>query len=371
MKPTSDQALFWQWFDINGNRLLAAACGDDLQAREAAMGELAAASAAAAPGLVLEMCRGREGKAHELIVSVDGKWELVDAAKEFVDAAPALDGWNVVAFRPREIMSSMVITLAGERVGADDVWFRVSEGSYGLDVILYVRGLTKANRDRRGLAASLLAEHAVGERDTLTLLNARAAEPLPETPASGGLRPLGELAAAFDGVKAKRFPPPGKLPFGQDSEWATVQGTRDGSPLVGLLHLGLRAVAGHPDYDRRLTVRIPYQSKGNGFPATREEYLAVCDVGERLTDVLQEGQQSLLALSIMTAGRRELIFHTADAQAALQRVESFRAEGVSHDLEPEVERDTFWNLYRNFCESPGSDEADEDSTSGVAPALKN
>ena len=110
---------------------------------------------------------------------------------------------------------------------------------------------------------------------------------------------------------------------------------------------------------KRLTVGIPFhQSNNNGFPATKEEYLAVCDLEERLTDVLQEGQQSLLALAIIAAGRRELIFHTADAAAALQRLERFRAAGVSHDLEPEVRRDTFWGLYRSFCDST-SDEAEE------------
>jgi hypothetical protein len=290
---------------------------------------------------------------------VDGKSELVDAAKDFVDAAPALAGWKVVAFRPR--IEMMEIALADERVGEDDVWFRVSESSDGIDLILYVRGLTKANKEPRGLAAFLLAEHAAGERDTLTLLNSGEVEPLPETPASKGLRPLRELVEVFDGVKARRYPPPGKLPLGQESEWATVEGTKNGSQLLGVLHLGLRAVAGHPDYDRRLTVRIPFhESNDDGFPATEEEYLAVGDLEERVTDVLQEGQQSLLALSIMAAGRRELIFHTADAEGALQRLESFRAEGISHDLEPEVERDTFWCLYRSFCESPDSDEADED-----------
>jgi hypothetical protein len=362
MKPTSDQARFWQWFANNSERLQAAIIGGDGPAREAAMKELAQAGEEAAPGLVLEMCARRDGRAHELIVSVDGDPALVDAAKDFVDAAPAVAGWNVIAFRPRdEIAASMEIVLADERVSADDIWFRVAAGSDGLDLTLYVRGLTQANKAPRGLAAFLFAEHAVGERDTLTLLNAQTAAPLPEAPACAGLRPIGELADVFDRVKAKKYPPPGRLPVGDESEWATVQGTKNGSPLMGILHLGLRAVAGHPGYDWRLTVRIPFrESNRDGFPATREEYLAVCDLEERLTDVLQEGQQSLLAVAIIAEGRRELFFYTANADAALERLERFRAGVVSHDLESEVERDTFWGLYRSFCQSPGGDEVDED-----------
>jgi len=360
MRPASYQDRFWHWFANNNERLQASIYGNDSQAREGAMEELAEVSKEVAPGLVLEICKGREGKAHELIVSVDGKSELIDAAKDFVDSAPTVPGWNIVAFRPRdEIVDGMEIALEGERVGAEDIWFRVTDTSDGLDLVLCVRGLTEANKGARGVAAFLLAEHVVGERDTLTLLNSRAAEPLPKVPSSEGLRPLRELAEVCDRVKAKKYPPPGKLPIGLESRWAIVQGTKNGSPLVGMLHLGLRPVAGHPDYDRRLTLSIPFEGRFDGLPSRREEYHAVCELGERLTEVLQEGQQSLLALAITATGRRELIFHTANAEAALERLARFRAEGVLYGLEPEIVRDTFWGLYRSYCQSPGSDQAEE------------
>jgi hypothetical protein len=348
MKPTSVHAGFWHWFENNSERLRAAAWRDQ-QAQETVMRELAEAGAKAAPGLMLEICADRDGKANRLVVSADGKRELVDDAKDFVDAAPAVTGWNVVAFRPR--VENTEITLAGERVSADDVWFRVAESVDGLDLVLYVRGLRAANKDRRGLAASLFAEHAVGERDMLTLVFLQAVEPLPAAPTAEGLRPVRELADLIDRVKAKRYPPPGQLSLGLDSEWEIVKGTRNGSPLVARLHLGLRALAGHPDYDRRLTVRIPFhEPNAVGFP-TKEELHAVCDLEGPLTEVLQEGQQSLPALVITAQGRRELLFHTADAQAALQRLERFRAAGgLSYRLEHEVERDTFWALFRSLCD---------------------
>src|SRR5215468_11198539 len=112
MRPASYQDRFWHWFANNNERLQASIYGNDSQAREGAMEELAEVSKEVAPGLVLEICKGREGKAHELIVSVDGKSELIDAAKDFVDAAPTVPGWNIVAFRPRdEIVDGMEIAL--------------------------------------------------------------------------------------------------------------------------------------------------------------------------------------------------------------------------------------------------------------------
>ena len=69
-----------------------------------------------------------------------------------------------------EVGESVEIQLEDECVGPDDIWFHVIDTHEGLDLTLYVRGLTNENERFRGLGATLLAEHAVGERDALTLL---------------------------------------------------------------------------------------------------------------------------------------------------------------------------------------------------------
>jgi Family of unknown function (DUF695) len=186
----------------------------------------------------------------------------------------------------------------------------------------------------------------------LTLVYLRAVEPLPAAPPAEGLRPVRELMDLVDRVKAKRYPPPGQLSLALDSEWVIVKGTRNGSPLVARLHLGLRALAGHPDYDRCLTVRIPFhEPNAVGFP-TKEELHAVCDLEGPLTEVLQEGQQSLPALVITAEGRRELLFHTADAEAALQRLERFRSASA-----PPVACRIVWNMRLNGTPSGPYSEA--------------
>lgn len=360
MPATPEQARFWQWFATHRERLRAAVESSDGDARETAMRELADAGEAAAPGVTLEITA-----APRLIVSADGHPELVDDVKEFVASAPALSGWHVVAFRPREhLVADMEIAVADQRVTADDIWFRLLDGDDGFDLILHIRGLTEENAELRSLAAFLLAQHAAGERDMVTMLDSRVAEPLPAAPESAGLLPLPELADAFDRLKASHYPPPGALPVGTDSKWATVEGTRNGAPMLGILNFGLRALAGHPDYDRRITVAIPFHATNDdGYPAAKTEYLAVGELEERVADALQAGQQSVLVLSFMASGRRELVFHTADAEAALRRLHGLRAGGISHQLEPRVEPDTFWSLYRSLCQSadddPGEDPDDD------------
>jgi len=360
MQPDTARARFWQWFKNNGDRLQAAMYGRDDAAREEAAAELREAVHAVQPGLVLELGRGEGSEPRQLIVSADGRPERVDAVKDFVAAAPALPGWEVVAFRPRlPVGESLAIELQGERVGPEDIAFRVTESDDGLDLTLHVRGLTAANEKLRGLGASLLAEHTVGERDALTMLNSLRIEPA-AAPGSPGVRPFRELAGVFDEAKAAKYPPPGSLPLDVENDWQNMRGTINGSTALVLLHAGLRPFAGHPDYDSRVTVSIPFHGVNeDGLPTTEEEYVTVCDLGDRLTDAAGEGQQALLAMSIMTRGRRDLIFYTSDADATLERVEALRAEATTHEVEAEVERDTFWGMYRSFCGAGRKAEAEE------------
>jgi hypothetical protein len=356
MQPSPAHVRFWNWFKDNGDRLAGTLYGGDEGARDAAMDELGAAAQKVVDEVVLEVCSADESGPRTLVVSADGKHHLVDAVKDFVAAAPHVPGWDVIAFRARDDVSSFEIGIQGERVSADDVWFVVQEGEDGLGVVLRVRGLTRKNRKMRGLGASLLAQHAVGELDTLTLLSSLETAPLVEPPGPE-LRPVKELAAVFDEAKARRYPPPGSLPRAEDV-WVNLSGTIQGSPALVMLHAGLKSVAGHPAYDYRLTVSLPYPADDNGMPATDADYQAVRDLGERLAEALQKGQQSLLALTITTQGRRDLVFYTARAGAALLRLEDAGKKVSGSRIETALERDTFWDTYHTFL-GAGEEKEDE------------
>src|SRR4051812_24449432 len=96
------------------------------------------------------------------------------------------------------------IGIGGERVGPADLRFAAEEGEDGLDVTLHVRGLTKANGGVRGRGALLVAEHAVGEHDMLTLLGSMQGAPLPAGAAAEGLRPFRELVPLFDRTRQEK-----------------------------------------------------------------------------------------------------------------------------------------------------------------------
>lgn len=350
------RAAFWDWFAGNGGRLRAAVYGPDPAAREAAYDELRSATESAGEDLILEIGRPPGTDPGQLVVTADGRPDRVDGVKAFAASAPDLPGWEVVAFRPRDRMDGFVIEIGGERVAPEDVRFAVEPDDDGLALTLYVAGLTAENEKARGLGASLLAQHAVGERDALTLLSGVRTEPLPADPA--GLRPFAELPKVLAAAREERYPPPGKLE--PADEWATGHGTFRGKPTILLIRTGLRPFAGHPLYDRRLTVSIPFTSVGpEGMPDDDDEFAAAGEAGDRIAEVLEAGQQSLHALTITGDGRRDVIFYTADPDGAVDRLAGLRAEGLGFPVGAAVEWDTYWGFYRVFTEA-GGDGGDEE-----------
>src|SRR5262249_10499005 len=122
-----------------------------------------------------------------------------------------------------------------------------------------------------------------------------------------------------------------------------------GAPTLVRLHAGLDPVAGHPDYDQRLTVSVHFNDPGaEGLGGSEEEYQAVNALTDRLAATPQEGQQSLLALILTTQGRRDAVCYTCNTSEALRRVEVFRSREQAHRIEPTVERDSYWGTYRRF-----------------------
>ena len=354
-----DYDAFWAWFGANADRLRAVVYGEDPAAREAAYAELQAATDEAGADLVLEIARPPGAETGQLVVSADGRPDRVDGVKAFAAAAPDLPGWEVVAFRPRDNMDGSVIDLGGERVGPDDIRFAVEPDADGLALTLFVAGLTPENEKARGLGASLLAQHAVGERDALTLLSGVGTEPLPAGQTGPDLRPFAELPGVLAEAREERYPPPGKLE--PADEWGTGQGTIGGNPAILLLRTGLRPFAGHPLYDRRLTVSLAFESVGpEGMPSDSDEFAAAGEAGDRIAEALEAGQQSLHALTITGSGRRDVIFYTADPDAALDRLAALRAEGLGFPVDAEVEWDSYWGLFRAFADADEGDDEDED-----------
>jgi hypothetical protein len=360
MQPQSvEQAAFWRWFRANGDRTLGCVMSSDEETRERASDEVHEALAQALPGVVFAFGGQIDGEYKEFVISADGKRELFDAVKAFVAAAPDIPGWKIVAFRPRiELSSSFAIRIEDEEIAPDDIWFSHAED--GLDLTLYIRDLNEDNRRFREMAALIFLDHALGEHDALTVVHSLAAEPLPDDPAAAGLLPFTELPAFVDAYKQEHYPPPGLLPLEEEGNWAALRGSIDDAPATVLLNMDLLPFIGHPAYDRSVLVSVPFNGVDEeGMPDTEEELVQTQQIGDQFSDALLEGQQSVLAAIVLNNGRRDLIYFTSDADAALARAEEVRVGVISHEVEVMSNYDTFWDAYRGFAEAMDSEGEEE------------
>ena len=85
---------FWSWVVANEPTLRTV--GDH---HAPILDELLEQLHAYSPGLFFEL-GGIAGETTELIISAEGKAERFDAVKALVAAAPPLDGWEFIAFKP-------------------------------------------------------------------------------------------------------------------------------------------------------------------------------------------------------------------------------------------------------------------------------
>ena len=190
-KRESKEETFWQWFEQNSSRLFAFEADQDR-----VFGELKTALGKVHRGLTFEFGPVRDGR-REFIVSADGIRDRFPAVKSLVAAAPALAQWTVIPFRPPKSLD-MVIEYHGQRLGADDVWFKAEDDGVRIGLTLHVRGLTEENKQSLAGAAFLLLDCALGEFAVETRVGFIEWSGLPDDPAAAGLQPLRSIRDVFD-----------------------------------------------------------------------------------------------------------------------------------------------------------------------------
>jgi hypothetical protein len=182
---------FWAWFQKNSVRLFA------FESDRGVLDELSAALHRVERGLTFELGPPRDGK-REFIVSADGIRDRFDAVRKLVAAAPALDQWTVIPFRPPKDIDQIAITFGQQRLAADDLWIRAERDGDRVGLNIFVRRLTEENREMLSGAVLLLLDSALGEYAVETQVGFIEIHPLPAQPAATGLQPFREIRASFD-----------------------------------------------------------------------------------------------------------------------------------------------------------------------------
>ena len=133
-----------------------------------------------------------------LIISADGDYSLFGKVIEFVESAPSIDGWDVIAFRPRLHQRNQVIDLDGLSLDYHDVFFRYTVDEL-LHLDVYIDGYDQ--KDQRYVHLYfLLLDSLIGEFDSVTLIKETKVHPLKD---KLGLHAFPELLQIVDELKRK------------------------------------------------------------------------------------------------------------------------------------------------------------------------
>jgi hypothetical protein len=112
-------------------------------------------------GLTFEL--GSPGERRELVISADGDKDLFPEVVSLVKAAPDVQRWRFIAFRPRGVFP-VEITVGEKIADSNDVFFSLLDNGKVAGIRLFIPGYETNDLGWREVGY-LLLDHALGEYD--------------------------------------------------------------------------------------------------------------------------------------------------------------------------------------------------------------
>jgi hypothetical protein len=192
MTETTLQAAFWSWFIQHETGLFGFDPDQEIE-RERLFDELAAELQKVNRDLTFEF--GPNGPTREFVISAAGIKSAFPAVVRLAEAAPALERWQITAFRPRR-PPVCTIEIEDHRVDPKDVQFSLLDNGTMAGIYLFIPGFREDDVAFKQIGF-LLLDVALGEYDVETRLGLIKMLS-PETRTVGDRYPLAELPTLFD-----------------------------------------------------------------------------------------------------------------------------------------------------------------------------
>jgi len=334
---------FWNWVQQEEERLYGMVVDDAVGLVEELCDMLQREHA----GLVVEVYHGPSSEDEPaerpagMVISCNGYRERIEQVEAVVDSAPELSRWTVEAFRPRDRVAGISITLRGVELQADDVFAQVLQGGSGeVGVRLLVKGLEQDEEyEPRRHGAYLLLDHAVGELDSMRTIHHVEIEPYPKGAEPEGALALSDLPARLDEIKTAGF-----------DLWDVYFTWLDEDPASIVYKLGLSRLAPLRERPVRLRILLDLnQARDDGLPESAE-----LDVLRELEDVLEprlrEEADALYVGRITTRGLRDLVYYAKSEEGLAELAEAALAAHPDYTGCVQVERDPRWSFFRELLE---------------------
>ncbi|HRN58281.1 MAG TPA: hypothetical protein PLL71_17600 [Agriterribacter sp.] len=187
---------FWKWFKANQKRL-----SNFEENPDSYLTEMLVQAKKIQPGLAIELEPPQNGIIR-MTVSADGNEDLFGLVKNIIAKAPAIKGWQFIAFRQRmhpEQLKGMKLKAQDHELDPEQMKFFPIVTGDTLDVIIYAKGITEENYNQVAYGALLLLDNILGEYDCVTKVRSYDFHDMPSTKEElEDLLPLLHLAAYVD-----------------------------------------------------------------------------------------------------------------------------------------------------------------------------
>ncbi|MBX7133362.1 MAG: hypothetical protein K1X67_11875 [Fimbriimonadaceae bacterium] len=183
---------FWQWFLANRDTVY------DRHHEQAYWVEINRQVHLAEPVLweVIPAAQGPRG----LRFSAGGLIQHMDAVLRLAASAPEIPGWRILTFKPAREDTDFGVDGSGlypdlpvKRMEVPSTLFEWRPNGDGIDIAVYVKGVTRENAKAHLGVFLLLLDGLLGEYTTMTLIKSVGMNPLDAAPPEA--RPLRELAS--------------------------------------------------------------------------------------------------------------------------------------------------------------------------------
>jgi hypothetical protein len=189
--PSDDVRAFWEWFALHEARFRSID-----SSRDPRLDEILRRLHGFSPKLYFEIGGAPEGPT-EFIVTAEGRRDLYSEVRRLIAAAPALDGWRFIAFKPAHGFD-FVTDYEGVHVDPKRCWFMPltsAKRPNSLGLRIAVPDFQELRRDAFVTALLKVLDTALGELAAAEEIETVVVAPLPADPPRDGWIELIELPA--------------------------------------------------------------------------------------------------------------------------------------------------------------------------------
>ena len=188
------QQDFWAWFTKDE-----AALFDFEKDQDHVFKDLAEQMQKVDPNLTFEFGPKKDGK-REFVISAGGIKASFPAVVSLYNSAPKLDRWTFIKFRPRRPIGDTDVEFQGVKVAPKDISFILLPDGDKADLLIFIAGMTDAQKETYEQIAYLTLDQAVGEYDVETKIGGIEIHPA-DVRTKSDKRPIAELPGALDALQ--------------------------------------------------------------------------------------------------------------------------------------------------------------------------